>query len=328
MMQEQRSGERRREVRSCRLTGWGTFLPDRVVTFTGQTRYRIPDDMSQLDMLAAAAEQALGRAGLRADDIDCVIAACAAGVQPIPCTAALVMERIAPHARAAAFDVNSTCTSFITAVDIASRYLAAGDYERVLIVSGDVGSRFLDAGHRESFELFSDAAAAVVLTRETPGDDPVVTPGVLGSLQQTWPAHAHDTELRGGLSLHPAQSYADGDPSDYLFAMDGRRALLGMLAVLPDFFTRFSARVGIGLDEFDLIVPHQASRALGLAMRRIGIPKGAYLDRVEEFGNMVSSSVPFMLAKSLDERRVGPGDTVLLCGTAAGLTANALALRL
>nr|WP_295787083.1 3-oxoacyl-[acyl-carrier-protein] synthase III C-terminal domain-containing protein [uncultured Microbacterium sp.] len=327
-MQEQQSDRRRREVRPCRLTGWGTCLPDRVVTFAGQTRYRIPDDMSQLDMLTAAAEEALGRAGLRADDIDCVIAACAAGVQPIPCTAALIMERIAPHAGAAAFDVNSTCTSFITAVDIASRYLAAGDYERVLIVSGDVGSRFLDAGHRESFELFSDAAAAVVLTRGAPADDPVDTPGVLGSLQQTWPAHAHDTELRGGLSLHPAQSYADGDPSDYVFAMDGRRALLGMLAVLPDFFSRFSARVGIGLDEFDLIVPHQASRALGLAMRRIGIPRGAYLDRVEEFGNMVSSSVPFMLAKSLDERRVGPGDTVLLCGTAAGLTANALALRL
>lgn len=320
--------EQKRAVRPCRLTGWGTFLPDRVVTFGGQTRYRIPDDGTQLDMLAAAAEQALGRAGLRADDVDCVIAACAAGVQPIPCTAALVMERIAPHARAAAFDVNSTCTSFITAVDIASRYLSAGDYERVLIVSGDVGSRFLDPGHRESFELFSDAAAAVVLTREALGDDEADTPGVLGSLQQTWPAHAHDTELRGGLSLHPAQSYADGDPSDYLFAMDGRRALLGMLAVLPDFFARFSDRVGIGLDEFDLIVPHQASRALGLAMRRIGISKNAYVDRVEEFGNMVSSSVPFMLATSLDERRIGPGDTIMLCGTAAGLTANALALRL
>ncbi len=318
---------RRRQVRPCRLTGWGTFLPDEVVTFGSQTRYRIPDGMSQLDMLATAAEDALRRAGLDADDIDCVIAACAAGVQPIPCTAALVMERVAPHASAAAFDVNSTCTSFITAVDIASRYLAAGDYERVLIVSGDVGSRFLDPDQRESFELFSDAAAAVVLTREA-GGQAEAAPGVLGSLQQTWPEHAHDTELRGGLSLHPAQSYADGDPSDYLFDMKGRRALLGMLAVLPDFFARFFDRVGLGLDEIDLVVPHQASGALGIAMRRIGIPRDAYVDRVAAFGNMVSSSVPFMLATSLDEGRIGPGSTVVLCGTAAGLTANALALRL
>lgn len=323
-----RSNGQKSQLRPCRLAGWGTYLPDRVVTFGEQTRFRIPDGMSQLDMLAAAAEEALRRAELDADDIDCVIAACAAGVQPIPCTAALVMERVAPHAGAAAFDVNSTCTSFITAVDIASRYLAAGDYDRVLIVSGDVGTRFLDACQRESFELFSDAAAAVVLTREAVEVSHVAAPGVLGSLQQTWPEHAHDTELRGGLSLHPAQSYADGNPADYVFAMDGRRALLGMLAVLPDFFARFFDQVGLGLEEIDLVVPHQASRALSIAMRRIGIPKNAYVDRVAEFGNMVSSSVPFMLATSLDEGRIGPGDTVLLCGTAAGLTANALALRL
>jgi 3-oxoacyl-[acyl-carrier-protein] synthase-3 len=35
-----------------------------------------------------------------------------------------------------------------------------------------------------------------------------------------------------------------------------------------------------------------------------------------------------MLVTSLDEGRISPGDTFVLCGTAAGLTANALALRL
>lgn len=313
-------------MRNCRISGWGTWLPDTAVTFTSRsgtvTRYRIADDVSQLDMLAAAAGDAIRRAGITADDVDCVIAACAAGVQPIPCTAALVMERVAPGARAAAFDVNSTCTSFITAVDIASRYLADGEYERVLIVSGDVGSRFLDPEQRESYELFSDAAAAVVLTRGDEGQ------GVLASLQQTWPEHAHDTELRGGLSRFPAHDYADGDPADYRFDMHGRRALMGMLRVLPAFFERFFAKSGLTLEDVDLVVPHQASGALGIAMRRIGIPPDAYVDAVAEYGNTVSSSVPFTLARCLEDGRLGSGDTVLLCGTAAGLTANALALRL
>lgn len=312
-------------MKNCQIAGWGTYLPDEVVTFGSQTRYRIGDHTSQLDMLAAAAEQALERAGLRPDDVDCVIAACAAGVQPIPCTAALVMERVAPGAAAAAFDVNSTCTSFVTAVDVASRYLADGEYENVLIVSGDVGSRFLDPGQRESFELFSDAAAAVVLTR---GADDPEGPGVIASLQRTWPEHAHDTELRGGLSRHPAQAYADGDPRDYLFDMNGRRALMGMLAVLPGFFAAFFEKAGLGLDDVDLVVPHQASGALGIAMRRLGMAPGTYVDAVAEYGNMVSASVPYTLARCLDDGRLGRGDTVLLCGTAAGLTANALALRL
>ena len=309
-------------MRRLEIAGYGTSLPERTVTFGRQTRHRIEDDRGQLDLLAEAAERAIAHAGLRPEDIDCVIAACAAGIQPIPCTAALVMERVAPHATAAAFDVNSTCTSFITALDVASRYLDAGDYERVLVVSGDVGSRFLDPAQRESFELFSDAGAAVVLTRGDGGQ------GVLASLQQTWPQHAHDTELRGGLSLHPAQDYAGGDPADYRFDMHGRRALMSMLAVLPGFFERFFDRAGLALGDLDLVVPHQASGALGIAMRRIGIPKQLFVDRVAEYGNMVSSSVPYTLIRSLEEGWIARGGTVLLCGTAAGLTANALALRL
>ena len=309
-------------MRSCELAGWGSYLPERVVTFGKQTRYRIPDDVTQLDMLAAAAEQALERAGMQASELDCVIAACAAGIQPIPATAALVMERIAPDATAAALDIGTTCTSFITALDIASRYLADGSYTRILIVSGDVGTRFLDESQRESFELFSDAAAAVILT---PSADP--ERGVVASLQQTWPRHAHDTELRGGLSLHPAQAFPTGDPADYLFDMDGRRALMAMLTLLPGFFDRFYASSCIARDEFDLVIPHQASAALGLAMRRLGIPKGRYVDEVADFGNMVSASVPFMLVRCLDDGRLARGDLALLCGTAAGLTANALALR-
>lgn len=309
-------------MRPCTIAGWGTFLPEGEVVFGTQTRYRVAESRDHLDMLVTAAERAIEHAGLEVGDIDCIIAACAAGIQPIPCTAALVMERIAPDATAAAFDVNSTCTSFITAVDVASRYLADGEYERVLIVSGDVGSRFLDPTQRESFELFSDAAAAVVLTRGTSPDR-----GVIASLQQTWPRHAHDTELRGGLSRHPAQAYAGGDPRDYLFSMHGRRALMGMLEVLPGFFERFFAKSGLDLDDIDLVVPHQASGALGLAMRRLGIPRENYVDQVADYGNMVSASVPFTLARCLDDGRLASGDTVLLCGTAAGLTANALAMR-
>jgi len=313
-------------VRRCRISGWGTALPDVVVRYGDRTRHRVPDDLGQLDLLAEASLRAIARAGLSPDDVDLVVAACAAGVQPIPCTAALVLERVAPGARAAAFDVSSTCTSFVTALDVVSRLVDGGAYDRALVVSGDVGSRFLDPAAREAAELFSDAGAAVVVTRTDVTDDD--GPGVLASLQQTWPAHAHDTELRGGLSLHPAQAYADGDPADYLFDMDGRRALRGMLRVLPGFFDRFFEGAGLTWADLDRVVPHQASGALGLAMRKVGCPPGLWIDRVDELGNMVSASVPYVLAEELEAGRLGPGDTVLLCGTAAGLTANALALRL
>lgn len=312
-------------MRSCQITGWGTYLPSDVVRFAEQTRYRVDPEMRHLDMLTIAGQKALAKAGLEPERIDCVIAAVAAGVQPIPCTAALVMEQLAPRAAAAALDINTTCTSFITALDIASRYLDAGEYRNVLVVSGDVASRFLNPEQRESFELFSDAAAAFVVSA---ADRDPQGPGVISSLQQTWPEYAHVTELRGGLSLHPSQSYASGDPRDYLFDMDGRGALFSMLAILPGFFERFFERAGLTVADFAAVVPHQASPALGMVMRRLQIPDDKFIDNVAEYGNMVSAAVPFTLARALKAGRLHTGDQVMLCGTAAGLTANALALRL
>ena len=309
-------------MRHCEIAGTGTWLPAATVTFGTHTRYRIAPDESHLDALATAARRALAAAGITAEDVDCLIGASAAGVQPIPCTAALVLEQLTTGGHAAAFDVNSTCTSFITALDVASRYQEAGDYETALIVSGDVGTRFLNPDQPESFSLFSDAAAAVVLRRTDRHA------GVLASAQRTWPEHAHDTELRGGLSAHPASAYATGDPADYLFDMDGRAALLGMMRKLPDFFDGFFARSGLNVTDCDLVVPHQASPAMAPTMLRLGFAAGQFIDEVETYGNMVSASVPFAFIRALEQGRVGPGDTVLLCGTAAGLTANALALRL
>lgn len=310
-------------MRNCEIVGWGSVLPERVVMFGEQVRYRIDDSMSHLDMLVGACERALAHAGVPADEVDLVLGASAAGVQPIPCTAALVLERLTLDGHAAAFDVNSTCTSFITALDVASRYLDSGDHDTILVFAGDVGTRFLDPDQKESFELFSDAGVALVLRRSSSTDR-----GVIASAQQTWPAYAHDTEIRGGLSRSPAQAYADSDPADYLFDMDGRRALLGMMRVLPDFFARFHARSGVRHEEVSLWIPHQASAALGPMLDRLGIPADRRIDEVAAFGNMVSASVPFMLARALDQGRVTRGDTVVLCGTAAGLTANVLALRL
>lgn len=310
-------------VRNCEIAGWGTSLPARTVRFGGEIRYRIEDDRSHLDMLAEACERALTHAGITADEVDLVLGASAAGVQPIPCTAALVLERLTLTGHAAAFDVNSTCTSFITALDVASRYLDAGDHETILVFAGDVGTRFLNPEQRESYELFSDAGAAVVLRRSIDADR-----GVIASAQRTWPAYAHDTEIRGGLSRSPAQVYAEADPADYLFDMNGRRALLGMMRVLPEFFETFHNSSGVAYDDVALWVPHQASAALGPMLDRLGIPAERRIDEVSAYGNMVSASVPFMLARALESGRVGRGDTVILCGTAAGLTANILALRL
>ena len=125
-------------MRKIQIIGYGVELPENTVSFNGQTRYRISGEENQISLAVSACEKALENTGIKIDDIDCIVSASAVGIQPIPCTAALIHERIAKGTSIPALDINTTCTSFMTAMDTMSYLVEAGRYKRVLIVSCDV----------------------------------------------------------------------------------------------------------------------------------------------------------------------------------------------
>lgn len=309
--------------RHVEIAGYGTCLPTHTVKFGDQTRYRVVEnEQTQLDLAEIAIRNALAKANLTMNDIDCLVSASAVGVQPIPCTAALIHERVAKGLSIPAMDINTTCTSFISALSTISYLIEDGEYDRVLIVSSEVGSLGLNPKQRESFELFSDGAAAFIF-QKTSADK-----GVIAALQRTWSEGAHDTEIRGGLTSYQPKEYSDSTKENYLFDMKGRKILLLSARKIPAMFEEFNSKTDMTLNDIDFIIPHQASRALPVVMEKLGIPTGKYLDIVSDYGNMVSVSVPFGLAYSLDRGLVKEGDTIYLLGTAAGMTVNMLALKL
>ena len=97
---------------------------------------------------------------------------------------------------------------------------------------------------------------------------------------------------------------------------------------LRKFFENMFKESGLTISDIDMVVPHQASRALGLIMGKLGVPNEKYIDIVDEYGNMVSVSVPFAFCKALEDGKIRQGNTVILTGTAAGLTANAVILKI
>ena len=309
--------------RHVEIAGYGVCLPKNTVQFKDQTRYRVVEnEETQLDLAEAAIQRALENANLSIKDIDCLVSASAVGVQPIPCTAALIHERVAKGLSIPAMDINTTCTSFISALSTMSHLIEAGEYRRVLIVSSEVGSLGLNPKQKESYELFGDGAAAFIFQ----GSDK--DKGVIASLQRTWSEGAHDTEIRGGLTSYQPKEYSEETKTNFMFDMKGKKILLLSARVIPEMFQEFQEKSGISKDAVDYIIPHQASRALPLVMDKLGVSKDKYLNIVSEYGNMVSVAVPFGLAYALDHGYVKEGDTIFLMGTAAGMTVNMLALKL
>ena len=309
--------------RHVEIAGYGVCLPKNTVQFKDHTRYRVVEnEETQLDLAEAAIQAALKNANLSMKDIDCLVSASAVGVQPIPCTAALIHERVAKGLSIPAMDINTTCTSFISALSTMSYLIEAGEYHRVLIVSSEVGSLGLNPKQKESYELFGDGAAAFIFQASNKDK------GVIASLQRTWSEGAHDTEIRGGLTSYQPKEYSEETKTNFMFDMKGKKILLLSARVIPEMFQEFQEKSGISKDAVDYIIPHQASRALPLVMDKLGVSKDKYLNIVSEYGNMVSVAVPFSLAYALEHGYVKEGDTIFLMGTAAGMTVNMLALKL
>jgi len=309
--------------RHVEIAGYGVCLPKNTVQFKDQTRYRVVEnEQTQLDLAEAAIQRALENANLSIKDIDCLVSASAVGVQPIPCTAALIHERVAKGLSIPAMDINTTCTSFISALSTMSHLIEAGEYHRVLIVSSEVGSLGLNPKQKESYELFGDGAAAFIFQASNKDK------GVIASLQRTWSEGVHDTEIRGGLTSYQPKEYSEETKTNFMFDMKGKKILLLSARVIPEMFHEFQEKSGISKDAVDYIIPHQASRALPLVMEKLGVDENKYLNIVSDYGNMVSVAVPFGLAYALDHGYVKEGDTIFLMGTAAGMTVNMLALKL
>ena len=309
-------------MRRIQFKGYGIELPKNTVEFKGQIRYRISEGESQISLAVSACEKALKNANITINDIDCIVSASAVGIQPIPCTAALIHEKIAKGTSIPALDINTTCTSFITALDTMSYLVEAGRYERVLIVSCDVASKALNPKQKESFQLFSDGAAAFVIEKTEKEI------GVIDAIQKTWSEGAHSTEIRGGLSNFHPKNYSEMTKEEYMFDMNGKTVLSLSISKIPELMKNFLKNNGMKVSDIDMTVPHQASVAMPLVMQKLGIEKDKFLDEVKEFGNMVSASVPITLVHGLENRKIKSGNTILLIGTAAGLTTNMMLIKL
>ena len=309
-------------MRKIQFKGYGIELPKNTVELKGQVRYRISEGESQISLAVSACEKALKNANITINDIDCIVSASAVGIQPIPCTAALIHEKIAKGTSIPALDINTTCTSFITALDTMSYLVEAGRYKRVLIVSCDVASIALNPKQKESFQLFSDGAAAFVIEKTEKEI------GVIDAIQKTWSEGAHSTEIRGGLSNFHPKNYSEMTKEEYMFDMNGKTVLSLSISKIPELMKNFLKNNGMKVSDIDMTVPHQASVAMPLIMQKLGIEKDKFLDEVKEFGNMVSASVPITLVHGLENGKIKSGNTILLIGTAAGLTTNMMLIKL
>jgi 3-oxoacyl-[acyl-carrier-protein] synthase-3 len=280
-----------------------------IMTRTGIRERRIAAPEEALtDIALPAARTALAQAGLDGKDIDFLVCATVTPDMMFPTASALLADELGAF-RAAAYDLLAGCTGFVYALAQAYGMVAAGLAERALVVGGDVLSKILDWTDRSTLILFGDGAGAVVLEKVDRG-------GFLG----------FELGADGGggihLSLPGSGSRRMDDASANGFVhMNGREVFKFATRVLVSSAQDLLEECGVGVEEVDVYVPHQANvRIMDHAVQKLGIPHERMVVNVDRYGNTSSGSIPLALADAVADKRLIDGKLVLMTGMGAGLT--------
>jgi 3-oxoacyl-[acyl-carrier-protein] synthase-3 len=281
------------------------------------------DAEDQIDLAVSASRQALDSAEVSPSEIDIVLFAAAVPYQSIPATAPLIQQRLGiADGACAAFDINSTCLSFLTALDIMASLLASGRYRRGLIVASEVASRALPWNDDPlTAALFGDGAAAAVFSA---GDG---TTHLASAAMETYPSAFDACRIGSGGTRYDYHN----EPAEYarhsLFEMNGEALYKLTAKHFPAFVDRLLAAAGWERGDVDVVVPHQASPgALAHLARRSGFAPAAIVNIARDFGNQVAASLPTALHVARIEGRLGSGRRALLLGTSAGISFGGLAM--
>jgi 3-oxoacyl-[acyl-carrier-protein] synthase-3 len=305
--------------RGSRITGYGTALPDRVITNhdlaqtldtsdtwiterTGIKERRIGGTTRALGI--EAGRRALEMADVRADRLDAVILATTTPDRVIPATSSALQTALG--ARCGAFDLNAACSGFVYGLNVAHGLILAGA-EHVLLVGSETLSRFVDWEDRATAVLFGDGAGATVLSA-APAD---------GNALMGW---ALDCNGELEKSLHC-------DFGRFIY-MEGREVFRQAVRIMVATCERALDAAGLTVDDVDLVVPHQANaRIIQSACEKLGIPEDKTVQVLSWTGNTSSASIPLAMADAADRGRLRTGNIVLLVGFGAGMTSASALLR-
>jgi len=323
------------KVRRSVVTGWGSYLPERVLTNeelakqvdtsdewivrrTGIRERRIAADGEKTsDLAIRAARMALEVAGRTPADIDLIVLATATPDETFPATATRVQAALG-MTRGVAFDVQAVCSGFVFALNIADNFIRLGQANRALVIGAETFSRILDWQDRSTCVLFGDGAGAFVLE----AGEGTGTSGDRGILSN----HLHsDGRFHDYL-------YVDGGPSSTKtvghLRMAGKEVFRHAVENLAAVISEALAANDLTSGDVDWLVPHQANeRILRTTSEKLGLPFERVVTTIERHANTSAASVPLAVSVAVNDGRIRRGQLIVLEAMGGGFTWGASVIR-
>lgn len=296
--------------------------PEWIAEKTGiQRRYIAAPEDSASGYAVSAAQHALEMAGIRANEVDLIIACTFSGDYIFPPLSAKVQMALkAIHAQI--FDLQANCTGFVTGLTVASdRMKSDPSVRHALVIGVELCSRYIDRTDVNTAIYLSDGAGAAVLSR-TDTDF-----GIKSSAFHTDSSNYEAVRMRGGGSSFPMHG-RQFDPAVDLMEMNGIATWKQAITHLPKVVRKACEKSKVELAGVDFFIFHQANlRLIEYIVRKMGFDMSKTYTNVQEIGNTGSASLAIAMSEAVEKNLLKNGDLVVLAAVGAGFNFGASVWR-
>lgn len=217
----------------------------------------------------------------------------------------------------AAFDINHACAGYEFGLWNAA-LICSNIGKKVLLLDGDVNTKYVSPSDRSTAILFGDAGTATLLAPDESAEDWHFTFNTDGSNRDAitvklgfkHPIEADQLEYR---------SFEDGSSRrDIDMYMDGQRVFNYVVKTVPGIVNEFMDELETSPEEYEKLIMHQANLfMLKRLAKKAGFDfKSQAPISIDKYGNTSSVSVPLTITSELKVEKIGQA---LLVGMGAGL---------
>ncbi len=249
-----------------------------------------------------------------------------------PSTAAIMQHNLGLEQTTATLDILQGCTGWVYGLSIAKAVIHSGLAKKVLLITGDVPTRVIHPTDIELSSIFSDAAAATLISAEK------LENGINAAIED----FIFGTDGRGENHLMVERS-ATKDPADIAWLkqyedvpsglgggrlrMDSPKIFMFVIRRVPQLIKAILEKHKLDIEDIDYFVFHQANGTmLEFLRKRMKIPKEKFIISIEQIGNTVSATIPIAIKEMVDQKKIEKGNKILVAGFGIGFSWGATIL--
>ncbi|RCS42122.1 ketoacyl-ACP synthase III [Bremerella cremea] len=277
-------------------------------------RHIAAEDECASDLGVAAAERLFAEHNIDPQSIDFLLFCTQTPDYPLPTSACLMQQRLGLRLSCGALDFNLGCSGFIYGLSLAEGLIRAGVAKRVLFITAETYSKYIDHDDRSLRTIFGDGAAATLIEAV---DEPTLDGfqfGTDGSGADT--LMVTDGGARPAKDAHTPRHRKRWNSRLY---MDGPALINFTVGAIPQLVKNIFSAAGIPNSDVELYLFHQATRKmLEQLQESLGVDSNRMPIALENVGNTVSATIPLLIHDLRKQGRLQKGAKHLLVGFGVG----------